>query len=53
MPLSIDAAHRVAVVLVEALPYIRRFRGQTIVVKYGGNAMVERSSSTASRAISC
>ncbi len=41
MPLSIDAAHRVAVVLVEALPYIRRFRGQTIVVKYGGNAMVD------------
>ena len=41
MPLSIDAAHRIAVVLVEALPYIRRFRGQTIVVKYGGNAMVD------------
>ena len=39
MPLSIDAAHRVAVVLVEALPYIRRFSGKTIVVKYGGNAM--------------
>ena len=30
-------------VLVEALPYIRRFRGQTIVVKYGGNAMTDRS----------
>jgi len=28
-------------VLVEALPYIRRFRGKTIVVKYGGNAMVD------------
>ena len=41
MPLSIDATHRIAVVLVEALPYIRRFRGQTIVVKYGGNAMVD------------
>jgi len=26
-------------VLVEALPYIRRFRGRTVVVKYGGNAM--------------
>jgi len=26
-------------VLVEALPYIRRFRGSTVVVKYGGNAM--------------
>ena len=30
-------------ILVEALPYIRRFRGQTIVVKYGGNAMTDRS----------
>ncbi|MBW3580097.1 MAG: acetylglutamate kinase [Actinobacteria bacterium] len=28
-----------AEVLVEALPYIRRFRGSTVVVKYGGNAM--------------
>jgi acetylglutamate kinase len=26
-------------VLVEALPYIRRFRGATVVVKFGGNAM--------------
>jgi len=26
-------------VLVEALPYIRRFNGKTIVIKYGGNAM--------------
>jgi acetylglutamate kinase len=28
-----------AEVLIEALPYIRRFRGKTIVVKYGGHAM--------------
>ncbi len=28
-----------AEVLVEALPYIRTFRGTTVVVKYGGNAM--------------
>ena len=28
-----------ASVLVEALPYIRRFSGQIVVVKYGGNAM--------------
>ena len=27
--------------LVEALPYLQRFAGQTIVIKYGGNAMVE------------
>ena len=29
-----------AEVLTEALPYIRRYRGKTVVVKYGGNAMV-------------
>jgi acetylglutamate kinase len=28
-------------VLAEALPYIRRFHGKTIVVKYGGNAMTD------------
>jgi acetylglutamate kinase len=28
-----------AAVLVEALPYIRRFYGKTVVIKYGGNAM--------------
>ncbi len=28
-------------VLTEALPYIRQFHGQTMVVKYGGNAMIE------------
>jgi len=28
-------------VLVEALPYIRRFWGSTVVVKYGGNAMTD------------
>ena len=32
---------QVAHVLIEALPYIRRFHGATIIVKYGGNAMVE------------
>jgi acetylglutamate kinase len=34
------AAQRVSVLL-EALPYIERFRGATVVVKYGGNAMVD------------
>lgn len=29
-----------ASILVEALPYIRRFSGQTVVVKYGGRAML-------------
>ena len=33
--------HEVSRVLCEALPYIQRFHGATIVVKYGGNAMVE------------
>src|SRR5262245_61644491 len=28
-----------ATVLVEALPYIKKFRGKTIVIKYGGHAM--------------
>jgi acetylglutamate kinase len=27
-------------VLIEALPYIRQFHGKTIVIKYGGNAMI-------------
>jgi acetylglutamate kinase len=30
-----------AEVLAEALPYIRRFHGKTVVIKYGGNAMIE------------
>src|SRR3979409_388395 len=30
-----------AEILAEALPYIRKFHGKTIVVKYGGNAMTE------------
>src|SRR3954469_688378 len=32
-------ASRKASVLVEVLPYIRRFAGRTVVVKYGGNAV--------------
>ncbi|MBW1696918.1 MAG: acetylglutamate kinase [Deltaproteobacteria bacterium] len=31
----------VANILIEALPYIRRFYGMTIVIKYGGHAMVD------------
>lgn len=30
-----------AEILAEALPYIRKFHGKTIVIKYGGNAMTE------------
>lgn len=32
----------VADILIEALPYIRRFYGETIVIKYGGHAMVDQ-----------
>jgi acetylglutamate kinase len=40
-----EAALR-ADVLVEALPYIQRFRGAVVVVKYGGNAMVDPALAT-------
>ncbi|HNE26884.1 MAG TPA: acetylglutamate kinase, partial [Pseudomonadales bacterium] len=41
MTLSREKALDIANVLTEALPYIQRFVGKTIVVKYGGNAMVD------------
>ena len=41
MPLTPASAAQKAQVLAEALPYIRRFHKQTIVVKLGGNAMVD------------
>jgi len=41
MSLSTEQAHITARVLSEALPYIQRFSGKTIVIKYGGNAMVD------------
>jgi acetylglutamate kinase len=41
MSLTIESASNVAHVLSEALPYIRRFSGKTVVIKYGGNAMVD------------
>lgn len=36
-------AHVIADVLIEALPYIQRFKGKTIVIKFGGNAMVDEA----------
>jgi len=33
----------VADILIEALPYIRRFYGETIVIKYGGHAVVDET----------
>jgi acetylglutamate kinase len=41
MSISAGDANRKALILAEALPYIRRFHGKTIVVKYGGNAMAD------------
>ncbi len=41
MSLTPDSALNVAHVLTEALPYIQRFTGRTIVVKFGGNAMTD------------
>jgi acetylglutamate kinase len=41
MSLDPSQAKNVAKVLSEALPYIQRFQGKTMVIKYGGNAMVD------------
>lgn len=43
MSLPSERAKNIAEVLIEALPYIQRFRGKTIVIKYGGNAMVDET----------
>ena len=37
------AGHETARILNEALPYLQRYSGQTIVVKYGGNAMIDET----------
>lgn len=41
MSLSLNNAKNFAKVLTESLPYIQKFTGRTVVVKYGGNAMVD------------
>ena len=43
MSLTISSAENIAKVLTEALPYIQKFTGKTIIVKYGGNAMVDEA----------
>ncbi|MEO9274348.1 acetylglutamate kinase [Marinomonas sp. 5E14-1] len=43
MPFSRESALDVAKVLSESLPYIQRFAGKTLVIKYGGNAMTDES----------
>lgn len=46
IPMATDPAHRAAILL-EALPYIRRFSGKILVVKYGGNALAGASETDA------
>jgi acetylglutamate kinase len=41
MSLNREEAENTARVISRALPYIQRFAGSTVVVKYGGNAMVD------------
>ena len=41
MSLTLKSAAERAQVLTEALPYIQRFHGKTVVIKYGGNAMID------------
>jgi acetylglutamate kinase len=43
MPLSPFTSNEKVKILAEALPYIQRFHGKTIVIKYGGNAMTEEN----------
>jgi len=43
MSLNTQSASNIAQVLTEALPYIQRFSGKTLVIKYGGNAMVDEA----------
>jgi len=41
MSVNPQSASERARFLIQALPYIQRFRGKTVVIKYGGNAMVD------------
>jgi len=41
-----QSAHKVASVLAEALPYLQRLNNRTVVIKYGGNAMVDEKLKT-------
>lgn len=36
-----NTSQQTAKILIEALPYIQKFHGKTIVIKYGGNAMID------------
>jgi len=41
MNISIDVLIKKAGILIEALPYIQKLSGKTVVIKYGGNAMLD------------
>ncbi len=43
MSLNRNDAEQFARVLTESLPYIQRFTGKTIIIKFGGNAMTDPS----------
>ncbi len=43
MTLNTQRSTQIAQVLTEALPYIQRFKDKTLVIKYGGNAMVDEA----------
>lgn len=43
MSINSQRASHIAQVLTEALPYIQRFSGKTLVIKYGGNAMIDET----------
>lgn len=43
MSINTQGASHIAQVLTEALPYIQRFTGKTLVIKYGGNAMTDET----------
>ena len=47
--LSAIAPRDKAEILAQALPYIRKFHGKTIVIKYGGNAMTDPADRTSTR----
>ena len=41
--MSVEDANQAAHILTEALPYIQRYAGKTVVIKYGGNAMTDEN----------
>jgi len=43
MTRDLAAAHAKAAALTEALPWLERFHGKTVVIKYGGNAMTDET----------